>query len=295
MEVNGSQLDVHGPRRRSRKAAPRPVRAGASRALSSERTGQALGEWQRRELRVARGYRECWGMSAEQLEDLYQDTVLALLGRRYANEEHLRNALRTGLKHRALNLRRNECRRWEILNDHAAEIQAFTQARGSQSEPERTALIHQDRVIVIEFLAELTELERRVFSLSAEGMRYPTIASVLGIDPSRARKAARAFERKRERFQLLYDAERLCGFRARAIRAMQSGEAITHELAQRALAHLARCSRCRAEYETNAGLLHRTAWRSHTDRVKASPRAPANKERADSVRAWARSATRASD
>jgi RNA polymerase sigma factor (sigma-70 family) len=295
MEVKGTEAAVRGPRRRSRDVARQPLRAGASRALSFEQTGQALGEWQRRELRVARGYRECWGMSAEQLEDLYQDTVLALLGRRYANEEHLRNALRTGLKHRALNLRRNECRRWEILNDHAAEIRAFTQARDPRSEPEHTTLIHQDRLIAIEFLAELTELERRVFSLSAEGMRYPTIALVLGIAPSRARKAARAFERKRERFQLLYDAGRLCGFCARTIRAMQNGEAISHELAQRALAHLARCSHCRAEYETNAGLRHRTALRGHAHRVNAGARAPANTERAAGVRTRARTATRARD
>src|SRR5450759_1757780 len=61
--------------------------------------GVLLGEWQQVELRIARAFAECRGLSTEQLEDLYQETVLALLPRRYESEEHLRNALRAGLKH----------------------------------------------------------------------------------------------------------------------------------------------------------------------------------------------------
>ncbi|HLB21355.1 MAG TPA: hypothetical protein VK605_04560, partial [Solirubrobacteraceae bacterium] len=65
--------------------------------------GEVLGEWQAQEIRLARGYAECRGLSTEQLEDIYQETSVALLSRPYQTEEHLRNALRTGLKHRALN------------------------------------------------------------------------------------------------------------------------------------------------------------------------------------------------
>ncbi len=223
---------------------------------------------------MARGFRECWGMSLKQLEDVYQDTVLALLGRRYVNEEHLRNALRAGIKHRALNLHRNERRHWEILNEHASQIRAFAQADDAQREPERTALIHQDRLIVIEFLAELTELERRVFALFADGMRYAAIAAALSIDPNRARKAARAFERKRARFQLLYEAGRLCGFRAGTIAAMQLGQAMGSELAQRALAHLEHCAQCRDDHATNVKRLRLPALTAPRKRSRCQALAP---------------------
>ena len=71
---------------------------GRQRAFGSQRPGQILGEWQKRELRIARGFAECRGLTTEQLEDLYQETALALYRRAYDSEEHLRNALRDGIK-----------------------------------------------------------------------------------------------------------------------------------------------------------------------------------------------------
>ena len=55
-------------------------------------------------------------------------------------------------------------------------------------------------------------------------MQYRAIAPVLGIPVNEARNTARACERKRERFQLLYDTGRLCGYRAQTIQALQNGE-----------------------------------------------------------------------
>jgi RNA polymerase sigma factor (sigma-70 family) len=233
-------------------------RTSAERKLVSEQIGQVLGEWQAQELRVARGFAECRGLNTEQLEDVYQETALALLRRPYLNEEHLRNALRKGLKHRALNLHRNERRRGEILAHRAPDLHLMAQADGSQNTPELAALAKQDRSIASEFLTELTDIEQRVFGLIVEGMQYRAIAPVLGIDINEARNVSRACERKRERFQLLYDTGRLCGFRAGTILALQSGEATSEELAERAFAHLEGCAHCRAEHKTNAKRLRRS-------------------------------------
>jgi RNA polymerase sigma factor (sigma-70 family) len=233
---------------------PRP----GEHALGTERTGQILGEWQARELRIARSFAECRGLSSEQLEDIYQETALALLRRPHQNEEHLRNALRTGIKHRALNLHRDERRRGEILAYRAPELSLMAEAREAQSGPELSALVAEDRSVVSEFLTELTATEQRVFWLIAEGMGYRAIAGVLGIAATEARNASRSAERKRERFQLFYDTGRLCGFRASTILALQNGQATSEQLAQRAFAHLEGCARCRAEHKTNARRLRRS-------------------------------------
>src|ERR1019366_928692 len=73
-----------------------------------------------------------------------------------------------------------------------------------------------------------------------------------------ARNTARSCERKRERFQLLYDTGRLCGYRAQTILALQNGEATSEVLAERAFAHLESCGHCRLEHRTNAKRLRRS-------------------------------------
>lgn len=247
-----------------RKRPDGPGRGSAARARRSSTSSQGqwigvrLGEWQAQEVRLARGFGECRGLSKEQLEDIYQETSVALLTRRYESEEHLRNALRTGIKHRALNHHRDERRRGQILAYSAPGIYALAQAGAGEAAPESAALSRQDRLIVSEFLTELSPVEQRVFWLLAEGLQYRAIAPALGLDKNLARKAARAVERKRERFQLLYDTGRLCGYRARTILALQGGEVTSGELAERAFAHLESCAACRAEHKTNARLLRRS-------------------------------------
>jgi RNA polymerase sigma factor (sigma-70 family) len=196
-------------------------------------------------------------LGREQLEDIYQETTVALLSRPYQTEEHLRNALRTGLKHRALNLHRDERRRGQILAHSAPGMHMIAEANAGEDAPELAAIVRQDRLVVSEFLTELSTIEQRVFWLLAEGMQYRAIAPALGIEVNASRNASRAVERKRERFQLLYDTGRLCGFRSATILALQSGEATTEELAERAFAHLESCAHCRAEHKTNARRLRR--------------------------------------
>jgi DNA-directed RNA polymerase specialized sigma24 family protein len=65
-----------------------------------------------------------------------------------------------------------------------------------------------DVSIVGDFASELDDRERRVFALVADGMRYRAIATRLGIPVNEARQAYRSYERKRQRFQILYDAGR---------------------------------------------------------------------------------------
>jgi RNA polymerase sigma factor (sigma-70 family) len=253
MPLGAKRLDgeERGPR------AP-ALRSRAVRALTAEHVGEALVEWQARELRLARGFPECRGLSAEQLEDFYQDTAIVLLRRPYQSEEHLRNALRWGIKRRALQQHRDERRRGEILEHGAPELHVIGQAREDETLPELAAVLEEDRLVVSEFLTELTAQEQHVFWLMAEGMRYRAIAPALGITVNEARKTSRVCERKRERFQLLYDTGRLCGFRAATIQALQAGQATSEHLARQAFAHLEGCSHCRAEHKTNARRLRRT-------------------------------------
>jgi RNA polymerase sigma factor (sigma-70 family) len=258
-----------------------------SQAGTAEWVGELLGEWQPAELRIARGFAECRGLATEQLEDIYQETALALLNRPYGSEEHLRNALRHGIKHRALNVHRDTRRRTQILHQSAPSMQRVAEARESQAGPQEAALGEQDRLIVREFLTELDELEQQVFWLIADGMRYRAIAPILGVAVNVARNASRSCERKRERFQLLYDTGRLCGYRAATIRAIQAGELTSEEIAARAFAHLEACVSCRTEHKTNAKRL----GRSFRDQLAALLPVPALLDRLEWLRSpWLHSA-----
>jgi DNA-directed RNA polymerase specialized sigma24 family protein len=216
--------------------------SGRRRPFGSERVGQILGEWQGRELRVARGFVECRGLSKEQLEDIYQETTLALYSRPYDSEEHLRNALRDGIKKRALRLHRDEHRHGQIRARSAPGLRLMAETREEQTAPEPAVLAKEDRLIALEFKTELDEDEQRVFAWLVEGLQYRAVASVLNIPVNEARNTARSCERKRERFQLLYDTGRLCGYRAQTILALQNGEVTSEVLAERAFAHLESCA-----------------------------------------------------
>ncbi len=252
MDIQAQESGTKRPDEGSGAAASFASSSGQRRAFGSERVGQILGEWQARELRVARGFAECRGLSTEQLEDIYQETALALYKRPYASEEHLRNALRMGIKQRALRLHRDERRRGQILAHSAPGLRLMAQASEEQSAPEPAVLAQEDRLIALEFKTELTEDEQRVFGWLAEGLQYRAIAAVLEIPVNEARNMSRACARKRERFQLLYDTGRLCGYRARTIQALQNGESTSEQIAERAFAHLDSCAHCRTEHKTNA-------------------------------------------
>jgi RNA polymerase sigma factor (sigma-70 family) len=258
VDLEGIDMDVR--LRGSQGDAPdttQPLTASAGAGLEPGEITRILGQRQRRELRIARGFVECQGLSRQQLEDLYQETLLALLNRPYQNEKHLCDALRTGIKRRAMNLYRDEGRRAAILAESAPGIYALEVARSADERPEQVALARQDRLLITEFLAELTLEERRVFWLVTEGMKYNRIASVRGISVNEARNLVASCERKRERFQFLHDSGRLCGYRAQTIKKLLDGQASSEQLVQLAAAHLEACAHCRTEFKTNAQRLRK--------------------------------------
>ena len=134
--------------------------------------------------------------------------MLVLLERRFQDEEHLRDALRLGIRRRALHLHRDQRRRGEILSENARAILRAAEGTQRLAWPEEAALRAADGSIISDFASELNDLERRVFALMGDGMRYGAIAARLGIPVNDARQAYRSYERKRQRFQVLYDAGR---------------------------------------------------------------------------------------
>jgi DNA-directed RNA polymerase specialized sigma24 family protein/predicted anti-sigma-YlaC factor YlaD len=235
---------------------PHAARADGEQLERAELT-RILGERKDRELLIAGSFVECQGLTDQELEDLYQTTVLALLERRYENEKHVCDGLRIGIKQRALNLHQGERRRAEILAENAPGIHALDTARGAEESAEQIVLAREDRFLITEFMAELTLKERAVFGLVSEGMKYNRIATEEGISVNEARSLVASCERKRERFQLLHDSGRLCGYRSHTIKQLLAGEAESPQLVQLAAAHLQGCPRCRAEYKTNAKRLRR--------------------------------------
>ncbi|HTZ65637.1 MAG TPA: sigma-70 family RNA polymerase sigma factor [Solirubrobacteraceae bacterium] len=232
----------------------RPASNG-HRGLEPGQVARFLGEWRPRELRIARGFRECRSLNYHELEDIYQETTLTLLQRpdRYLDEAHLRNTLRLVIKQRALHLYRDERRRQEILAENAPGMHALELARAiSRQDIEQLALARQDRLIITEFLAELTPDQRQVFWLMTESMGYNRIAKTLRMPVNQARKLVLECEQKRERYQTLYDHGRLCGYRSTTIKALLEGQATSEQLAKLALAHIQACAHCRAQHHTNA-------------------------------------------
>jgi hypothetical protein len=228
------------------------------RAPSRKRVGEALGEWQMAEVAGAWRYPQCRGLSIAQLEDLYQETVLALLNLPFASEAHLRNALRVGLRNRALHVHRDERRRGEILAAHAPQAHREAVRRSERQWPEQAALAREDGLVVLEFAGGLSTLEQQIYALESEGLRYRAIAPIIGVGVNEAHKVSRELEEKYARFQLLYDTGRLCGYRAPTIRALIAGEQTSEQLARAAFAHLRACAQCRQEHRTNAARLQRS-------------------------------------
>ncbi len=252
MDAGDDKVGAGSPRDSSGEGVALASRSGGQRAFGSQRVWQLLGEWQPVELRIARGFAECRGLNKEQLEDIYQETALALYSRPYAGEEHLRNALRDGIKRRALRAHRDERRHSQILARNVPSLRLMAEAQEGQSAPEPAVLAHEDRLIAKEFVTELTKDERRVFGWMLEGLSYRAIATAENMPVNEARNLERACNGKRKLFQLLHDSGRLCGYRAQTILALQAGESTSEELAERAFAHLESCVHCRLEHKTNA-------------------------------------------
>jgi RNA polymerase sigma factor (sigma-70 family) len=236
---------------------PTDPNGSEGRPADMGRVAELLRCWQERELALAKRYRECAGLTPEQVEDLYQDTALVLLGRAFQSEEHLRRALRHGLKFRALRVHRDERSHRRILARHAPGIQALARAKATEEAPEHVALSDEERSLIDEFLAELTPDEQRILWLTAEGVPAKRITRALGLPAPQAEKAKLSYERKRENYVVLYSTGRLCGLRSRVIVRLKAHQETSAQLAERAILHLRGCPHCRAEHQITAQRLRR--------------------------------------
>lgn len=231
--------------------------SGLGRPSRTEYVAGLLEQWRSRELRASRRWMECRGLSHEQLEDIYQEVALIVLEREYHDDEHLRYAVRWGIRMRARNMRRDQLRHEEILAGSEPELRLASTARQELEQPERQTLAEQDRLVAWEFLTELNGLEKQALGLVLDGMGYQRIAGKLGIEVNEARRATRAAQRKLERFRVLYSTGRMCRYREATILALQRGEKTSEALAQGAVIHLESCARCRSEHKTSAERLRR--------------------------------------
>lgn len=150
----------------------------AGRARTDVDTPVLLARWRSRELWTARQFRACWGSSLAEIEDLYDATIAVLVEKDepYESPEHLRAALHRGIKLRALRLHRDREVHEKALGHAAPAMEAAGRDRAWREEPERALLAREDDAIVGEFIAELTDLERQVFTLVADGRSWRAIA-----------------------------------------------------------------------------------------------------------------------
>jgi hypothetical protein len=159
---------------------------------------------------------------------------------------------------RAMRLHRDRHTQSRTLTHAAPVIDAAGHEQSWRTSPERSLIAHEDDAIIGEFISELTDLERRVFALVANGRSWRAIATALGMPEPAARKLTRACERKRERFLTLYTTGRLCGYRSQTISSLQAGVERGSLALDQAVAHLRHCRKCQAQHRTDAPTLRAT-------------------------------------
>ncbi len=207
-----------------------------------------LARWRTHELDIAHSFKECGRLQTTDLEEILDATTFALLDKQYDTEEHLRAALHRGIKMRALRLHRDRITRRRALQQ--ATRPAEETAKAWEQDPQRALVAREDRLIIREFLSELTPLEQQVFALVADGRSWRAIATALGMPATQARNTTRQCERKRERFFMLYQTGRLCGYRSQTIGALLNGKQTSDLALDQALAHLHHCHVCQTQYHT---------------------------------------------
>jgi DNA-directed RNA polymerase specialized sigma24 family protein len=226
---------------------PHPMRSPAGDGVD---VPVLLARWRRRELRLARSFKECSRATTTELEELLDSTTLVLLDKHYDTPEHLRAALHRGIKMRALRLHRDRVTRHNTLEAAAHAQHAEENARAWEQDPHHLLITQEDDLIIGEFLAELTPSERNVFVLVAEGRSWRAIATHLALPENQARNTVRACERKRERFLTLYETGRLCGYRSQTITTLLTGNPSSELALDQALAHLRHCHTCQTHHHT---------------------------------------------
>jgi DNA-directed RNA polymerase specialized sigma24 family protein len=236
-----------------------PTRAPGERVLSTREVWELLGQWREQELALARGYRQCARLSKEQLEDLYHDVALRLHQQRFTSEAYLRHIAWLQLCRLGRDAYRDESTHHRIWRAHAPGIHRLLQARVLEDTPENRVLADEDHQMAREFMRELSIKEREAFCCAlTHDAGYENVALHLNKPIPEVRRLLLGVERKRERFAIIYQAGRLCGYRSQTIKLLKEGRSTSRELLERATVHLERCPACRAEHDTNSERLHAT-------------------------------------
>src|ERR1700679_3397375 len=109
------------------------------------------------ELRIARTFKECRGIGTAEIEELFDITTTSLLARSFESEDHLYNALRRGIKLRALTVNGDRATHSRILKRATPEMQANHEQDAWREDPERAFAAHQNGILATEFLVQLTK------------------------------------------------------------------------------------------------------------------------------------------
>jgi hypothetical protein len=121
---------------------------------------------------------------------------------------------------------------------------------GTDAKPESVVIERSERAALREFVATLTELERRVMGYKYGGRRERgriQISRQLELGIGEVRSAEAAIKQKLERFVTIMAAGRLCAHRAPTLAALGTGD-LSDEAERVALIHLESCPACRVEH-----------------------------------------------
>ena len=121
------------------------------------------------------------GTSADQPEDVIQDTFLRLVSRRFApsRQDNLRAWIFRVAHNLSMDIHRAQ-RRWSRRSDD----EPHSVIRG-RIDPEQQILLEERMRRIEHTFAQLTPKQRQCVSLRAEGFRYPEIVSTVGVSVQR--------------------------------------------------------------------------------------------------------------
>jgi RNA polymerase sigma-70 factor, ECF subfamily len=127
----------------------------------------------------------CLGMTADQAEDVIQETFLRLVDYRFTRgtQEHLRAWIYRVAHNLSMDVHRFQ-RRWS-LNDEDERHGPMRSCADPAPTPEQRVLLDERMRRFAEAFAQLTPRQRQCVLLRAEGMRYREIARTLGVSVQR--------------------------------------------------------------------------------------------------------------
>lgn len=126
----------------------------------------------------------CLGMSADQAEDVIQETFLRLVRFRFERaEDNLRAWIFRVAHNLSMDVHRFQ-RRWSASDDDEAH-KAIRRRADPAPSPEQRVILDERMRLFEDAFSQLTPKQRQCVLLRAEGFRYREIAEILGISVQR--------------------------------------------------------------------------------------------------------------